>query len=148
MGTSCPGYEFVLGTSCPGYELSWVRVVLGTSCPGYELPWVRVVLGTSCPGYELSWVRVVQIPVLNTIESRGVGFGPRDWPPQIFEFDGFVVDVGVLRRYVNSNLLILLTGGLKPCTVVNRGEFICQCHCMVVRNIPKFGDDASFFPLR
>ena len=93
-------------------------------------------------------METIQQNVLNTIDSRGVGFGPRDWPPQISEFDGFVVDVGVLRRYVNSNLLILLTGGLKPCIVVNRGEFICQCHCMVVRNIPKFDDDASFFPLR
>ena len=73
--------------------------------------------------------------VVDPIRSRCTGFGLRDWPPQISQLKGFIVDFSVIRGEVNFHHLFLLLYGLECSTVVGGGGVICKCCSMLVSNI-------------
>ena len=73
--------------------------------------------------------------VMDPIRSRCTGFGLHDWPPQLSQSEGFIVDFSVIRGEVNFHHIFLLLYGLEFSTVMGRGGVICECRSMLVSNI-------------
>ena len=86
--------------------------------------------------------------VVGPIRSRCTGFGLRDWPSQISQSEGFIVDFSVLRGEVNFHHLFLLLYGLECSTIVGGWVVICGCRSMPISNIFGVCDGSSIFSIQ
>ena len=80
------------------------------------------------------------------ISSRCTGFGLHNWPPQISQSEGFVVNFSVVWGEVNFALLLLLLYGLECSTVVGRGWVGSEWCCMFISNIFWISDGGTILP--